>query len=409
MRKAGSFLIIVSLLLGISKGLLAQYQLTGSVSYNNDNSLPIPEVTLGLYDLQDGLVVSAETDDNGNYFFNNIPRGEYYLRSTTSIAPNLVDMQDAYTVLMYLLDKTELDEVQFQAADIDNNGTVTWDDYSFIVSNYLINGEPFPAGAWQFEEVYIDYTSRDAPPDTSDLWGITEGDVEGIWEPSGRELSIPDYSYYPVQVANNEIQIDVNSNYNDQIAGFNINLAYPSNQLNIIDVSGPDGNLNYVVDEDNGIIRIVWLDENMTGRISGDKLITLTVDTKTADFNGSTFELLDGSMIIDSKGKEIKDVEIKLPMLEKNMDVELSVTAYPNPVVNQLHFNVNLNESNSASISVYNANGQLMSKTEQVSLQKGEQLITIDTQKYNAGYYFYVVELLGDTKYRTTGQFVKSH
>lgn len=409
MKKAGKFLIIIALLFGFGNGLFAQYQLTGSVNYNSNDALPIPGVTLGLYNLQNALVVTTETDDNGNYFFNDIPNGEYYLRSSTNLAPNLVDMQDAYVVLMYLLNWYELDEIQYEAADIDNSGTVAWNDYFFIVTNYMLNGEAFPSGEWQFEEAYIDFTSRALEPDTTDLWGITEGDVEGIWEPSGRDLNILDYSYYPVQVASNEFQLDVNTNYNDKIAGFNVNLAYPANQLDIINIVGPDGNLNYVVDEENGIVRIIWLDENMTGRINGDNLITLTVETKSDEFENATIELLHGSMLIDAKGDVIKDVEIQLPMLEKNEDVEISVNTYPNPVVDQMHININTVEANNASISIYNASGKLVSQTNNISLENRAQLITVDTHSFKSGYYFYVVELLGSTKYRATGQFVKSH
>jgi len=280
--------------------------------------------------------------------------------------------------LTYLSDKGQLDEIQYEAADIDNNGIVNWDDYDYIVDDYLTLGEKFPAGVWQFEEVYVDFTSR-AAPDTSDLWGITEGDVEGMWEPSGRDINIIDFDHYAVQYTQSEFQIDITAN-NNNIAGFNFKLAYPSDQINIIDIAGPDNNLNYIVDEEHGMIKIVWLDENLTGRISGEQLLTLTVEAKSNNFNNSSFELMDGSTIIDSKGEELQDVEVQLPMLKASSDIELSVNTYPNPVVNQLHISVNLNEANSTSISIFNINGQLVSKTNSIILHKGEQTVSVDTQ-----------------------------
>ena len=410
MRKTGVFFLIIVLFFGFNNSLFAQYQLAGSVNYNGNDDLPIPEVTVGLYDLQDILVVSTETDENGNYFFSSIPSGAYHLRSSSNLEPETVDIQDSYLVLMSLLNWIELDEIQSQAADINNNGSVTWNDYFYIVSDYLTHGEAFPAGVWQFEEAYIDFTSREDPPDTTDLWGITEGDVEGMWEPSGRDLNILDYSYYPVQMANNEFQVDINTNYNNQIAGFSINVAYPANQLNIIDVTGPDGNLNYVVDEDNGFVKIIWLDENNSGRISGDKLLTLTVETKSSENENIAFELMHGSMLIDAKGKEIEDVEIQLPMLEKNQDIELSISsAYPNPFVDVVNINLNLDEANLASMSIFDVTGKLVLKTDNISLNKGEQSITVDTQSFKPGYYIYMIDLVGGTKYSATGQIVKSN
>lgn len=408
MKKTGVFSIIILLIFGVNINLIAQYQLTGSVNYNSNDTLPIPQVTLGLYDMSDDLVVSTVTDDDGVYFFDSIPSGAYYLRSTTNLDPDLVDLQDAHMVLMYLLNWIDFDDIQYEAADINNSGTVTWSDYFYIVINYMLYGQPFPAGDWQFEEAYVDFTSRENPPDTTKLWGISEGDVEGIWEPSGRDLNIFDFSHYPVQVASNEMQLEIKSNVSTEIAGFNINLAYPKDQINVLDVSGPDNNLKYVIDEENGIIKAIWLDENASRRVSGDKLITLTVEAKDSNFEIGSFEPLPGSLIMDTKGGEIENVEIQFPMLEKTMEFEIEVSTYPNPVQNELHVKLNLNENTSASIVIFDANGKLISTTDNIALNKGEQLFTVDTQSLNPGFYFYVVELNGATHFKTTGRIVKS-
>jgi len=111
---------------------------------------------------------------------------------------------------------------------------------------------------------------------------------------------------------------------------------------------------------------------------------------------------------MDAKGGEIKDVQIQLPMLEKMNEFEIEVSTYPNPVVNELHIKLNLNESTSASILIFDANGKLISTTENIALNKGEQQFTVDTQNLTSGYYFYVVELNGATHFKTTGRIVKS-
>ncbi|MCF6341390.1 MAG: T9SS type A sorting domain-containing protein [Bacteroidales bacterium] len=407
MKKSEVFLILIMLFSGVGNGVFAQNQLTGTVNYNGNDTLPIPEVTLGLYDMDDELVVSTETDDDGVYLFDNVPSGEYYLRSSVNYEPELVDIQDSYLVLMYLMNMYELDDIQYEAADIDNSGSVTWFDYFYIVTNYLLYGEPFPAGVWQFEEAYVDFTSR-VEPDTTNLWGITEGDVDGYWEPSGRDLKILNYTHYPVQLMGNEIKVKIKSSAKEQLAGFSINLAYPVSQLNIIDVVGPDKNLKYVLDEEKGLIRIVWMDEYNTGRINGDHLVSLVIETKSTEIERAAFELMPGSMLIDTKGGEIGDVEILLPMLEKNNAVELNVTTYPNPVVDRLNVQLNLNETNYGSVSIFDVSGKLVVKSDNISLSEGEQLISVDTQSLNPGSYFYVVELLGNTPFKASGQIVKS-
>ncbi|RLD43939.1 MAG: hypothetical protein DRI89_03860 [Bacteroidetes bacterium] len=408
MKNSGVFSIIILLFFGFLGTTSAQNRLTGLVNYNDNDTLPIPEVKLGLYDMQDVLIMSTETDDDGRYSFDSIPGGEYHLRSFSDLEPNLVDIQDSYLVLMYLLNWIELDDIQYEAADINNSGTVTWYDYFYIVINYLLHGEPFPAGVWQFEEAYIDFTSRDAPPDTTDLWGVTEGDVDGWWEPSGRDVSILNYSHYAVHVETGEFQLQVKSTVSDQIAGFSINITYPVDQLRILDVVGPDKNLNYFLDEKNGIVKIIWMDENNSGRISADNLISLVVESKNSDFESAAFELLPGSMLIDAKGCEIENVEIQLPLLEMNQEFELQVSTYPNPVINELHVRLNLIETANATISIFDVSGKLMSENNNLSLEKGEHLIAIDTEKFKPGYYFYIVDLSGNTTYTAKGKIIKS-
>ena len=66
-------------------------------------------------------------------------------------------------------------------------------------------------------------------------------------------------------------------------------------------------------------------------------------------------------------------------------------------------------EISTSSITVFDAAGKLMTEKNNISLNRGEQLITVDTEKFKPGHYFYVVELFGNTSYKTSGTIIKSY
>lgn len=408
--KKGLLVTMVALMV-LTGNVLSQNQLTGLITYGGDETKPLTEVDVGLYDLQEVLILSASTDYRGIYEFDSVPDGEYYLRSVTDAEPGGIDLQDAHYILRHLLGIEELNNIQYEAADVNNSGSVSWNDYFLILINYLLEGDPFPAGEWQFQEHYINLVARDNDNDTSNVWGISEGDVTIDWEPSGRSFAIMNSSLYQVEVENNEIQVEINSDYFDNISGFNLNLEYPTELIELTNIEGPDKNLKYKLDEENGLLSVIWLNELGRDRIvNGDQLLTLTIIAKNNIDAHAAFTLLPESMLLDANGEKLENAEIQLPQLNmKATSIEVEVAAYPNPVVDKLNITINVPVETQAGLKIYNLQGQVIDEIKDLRFTEGKQSLSVNTQNYKPGHYFYVINWdSGAENSRILGRFYRS-
>jgi len=405
----GLVTIIVLIAVLFASNAFAQNQVVGSVNYGNEEDAPLSNVQLGLYDEYDSLIMTSNTDLYGFYEFTDVPNGEYYLRSTTDQAPGEIDLSDAYFIMLHLFGMYDFTDVQFAAADVNNSNSVNWVDYIIIVINYLLEGEPFPAGEWQFDEHYINFSSR-AESDTVMVWGVGTGDVVIVWEPSGRSFGSLYSADYPVVTETNKFQIEVRSDYNKLIGGYNLNLGYPSDMINIVDIQGPDDNLKYHLNMESGLIKVIWLNENLqkNSSVHGDVLLTLTVESKKTNLEQGIFTLLPGGLILDQDGANIEDVEISLPLIKNAAIVDWNVTAYPNPVVDQLNFNFSMPQVTTADLFVYDSQGRMINEHNNISLAKGVQQFTLNTQTYKPGHYYYVITFGNDLQKRVHGRFYRS-
>ena len=189
-------------------------------------------------------------------------------------------------------------------------------------------------------------------------------------------------------------------------------LAFPANLIEVLDVKGPDDNLNYNIDNDEGIIKLSWLNElnGLNSFTEGDQLVTLTVQIKSNNYNEATFSLMPGTMVLDNLGEKVEILDIGLPVLmkDKEVDFEFQANTYPNPVVDKINFSLTLPNANYGSLYIYDLSGRLVNKMENLSLTEGPQVLTVNTQSFMAGHYFYVLELSGGSTHEVKGRFFKS-
>lgn len=340
-----------------------------------------------------------------------IPDGEYYLSPSTTLEAGGIDLYDALLVFYNISGWYELNEMQKEVADVDNDGVVSYADFVSIMVNYLLLGQSFPAGDWVFDDVEINFSSRSSSNDTISTWATSTGDVEGVWIPSGRDIAYLNNSYYESQSSEQNSTYSIKSDYNGIVNGFNLNLAYASDEINILSINGPDENFTYSIDDVNGEIKVAWLNENRGSSIvNGDDLFEVEVEYLNEIENSvkEIFTLLPEGTVLDYENNKMGDIEIKLPLLQNKQTVNVTVDAYPNPVVNMLNFNIQLNKQDQASLSVYNLNGKLVSYTENIVLHKGEQTVSFSVVDLVPGNYVYSFSLYGDSAKNIKGRFVKS-
>ena len=402
--------LIIAMFL-IFNSVTAQNQISGVVNYHDNPSNPLPDVTLELYDTDNNIVATSFSNINGEFAFLDIPNGQYSLRSSTSLPVGDINLVDASLILQYLFGWITFNDIEFEAADVNDNGRITFGDYVTIIVNYFMGGNSFPAGDWQFIDINVDLTSR-AYADSVDVCGTSTGDVEGVWLPGGRSVDLITENQYITEIDKEEVELEIGSSYNDLISGFNLNLTYPVNLIEITDVKGPDENFHFNIDKNTGMLKVIWLDESQKPgtRFFGETLFRV----KVKQTNNSTqnkegiFSLLEGGMVLDNKSKQIDEISITLPKITTAGNrLELEISSYPNPVMNNLNLKITSPVSNSANIFIYDLSGRLVQQVNNANIYKGTQLINLNVKDLPSGQYLYKVNLQGDKNIR--GRFQKAN
>jgi len=148
--------------------VIAQNTITRTIKYHDEEGLPLAGVHVELYDLNNTLLQSTYTDDNGVYVFNDVENGTYKITHNYDAVYTNVNMGDATLIMLYLNGLYEFTPLEAIAADVDGDGEITWADYDFLMVDYGINGDPFPAGDWAFSEVIVDLGAKDTEEDDTE-------------------------------------------------------------------------------------------------------------------------------------------------------------------------------------------------------------------------------------------------
>ncbi len=393
--------------------ILAQNQIVGTVNYHDDPNAPVPAVVIDLFDMNNNLIQTTTTNDNGEYAFANIPNGSYYMVSSTSLDPGQVTLQDAFLIMMHLFGLYDFTDYEFAAADVNGSGTITWSDYFMVLINYILQGQPFPIGEWQFQSVQIDFNSRTlGTTDTATVWATGSGDLEGIWNPTGRSLALVSSNVAESITLSNDIQrVEITSNYPELISGFNLHINYPSNLMTITGVEGPDDNLSYAIED--GLLKVIWMDEseNAGSHVYGDHLCTLLV-SQNSKAPASGVEIMttnDEGMVLNNRGVAVEGIEINLPAI-KSGEFSSSVEAevYPNPVVNQLNINIRTSREEAATLTIFDISGSKVHQSDW-DLNTGEnQVISMEASYLTPGTYTYQITSNHSKNTIASGRFFKS-
>lgn len=393
--------------------IFAQNQLVGTVNYHDDPAFPMPEVSMHLLDMNNNLIQSTITNDYGEYAFDSIPDGSYYLSSGTTLDPGEVTLQDAFLIMMHLFGLYNFTDYEFAAADVNGSGAITWSDYFIVLINYLLQGQPFPVGEWQFEPVQLEFTSARTlgTADTANVWATGSGDLEGIWLPSGRSLAmVTGLEGEHLQLNTETLSIPINSNYSELMSGFSITLSYPADLVTINNVQGPDGNLNYAITDNQ--ISIIWMDESERAgaHFYGDLLCTLEVSARIGNTNEATgsFKLEEQGMVLDAQGMAV-ETEIRLPAVKiAASGIQTTTGVFPNPVRDNIEIRFEPTVESNFEVHIINTVGQTVKIENYSSSTHYTQSIQLSVGQLKSGIYTYLVKSNNTDNVVASGRFYKS-
>ena len=381
------FFIIVS-----NNIMLSQNSITGFVTYHNDLSKPLDGVIVHLYDMSDNVVLSCITNSDGEYLISNIPSDEYNLRVSTTFNLDNPDLMDAYLIFMYMTGSMTLDEAQLSAADINENGEITGFDFAHVLSS-LVNGNFTTYSGWEFNEYHIDYTASTNASDSLDFWGTQDGDVDSSWDPSGRIPNILNFNNSQPRSLESGLQIiPVGTEFNGIVSGFNLNINYPSDIIEIVNVIGPDNEMLFNVNKIEGTIKVTWINiDNSRFDLTGDYLFSIEVKRIDFKYSGKLdFILSSGGMILDERGKNISDINIILPSLSVFSNI-YNVDVYPNPVVDNIILDINIPEKDYFNIKIFGLTGNIVYDLNTSLIDAGKNTVNINIDFLESGQYTYLI------------------
>lgn len=369
--------------------VIAQNTITRTIKYHDEEGLPLAGVHVELYDLNNTLLQSTYTDDNGVYVFNDVENGTYKITHNYDAVYTNVNMGDATLIMLYLNGLYEFTPLEAIAADVDGDGEITWADYDFLMVDYGINGDPFPAGDWAFSEVIVDLGAKDTEEDDTE-YGNNIGDVAGAWIPWDSDLNFLKHSYSQVVVEEGiASHLTVNLTENLDFSGMGLTITYPEEYINIVSAECPFEGANVAVN--NGTIKITWTSRTASSiqLQKGSAILNLEVIANNLQSNEIKFHVTNSSEFNSLDGTILKNANIELPSVSLNQSAIINNGNYPNPVVENTTFHFTLAQNSNVNIKIYNTNGQLVKENGNKSFSKGHNSITINKGNLNKGVYIY--------------------
>ena len=145
-----SVILILVLVVNVT---YAANDLTGRVIYHNAEETPLEGVAVHLNDLEGVLLQTTFSNDVGYFSFSGLESGTYKITATSDNAPpSVVNLLDVSLLIDYLNSQEALDPLEEEAADVNGNSEIDNEDLIFLLENWYLHGESFPAGNWVFEE-----------------------------------------------------------------------------------------------------------------------------------------------------------------------------------------------------------------------------------------------------------------
>lgn len=384
------FSVMISALLLIPIQAFSQADVTGAVYYHMNPNRPVPLVDLDLIDANGNVAATATTALNGTYLFPNVPYGTYTLHATTEISAGGVNMADATIIFLHLLGFYPLNPVQQMAADVDGNGSVTWNDYWTVVIGWFIQGYPFPAGPWVFQDVTFNHTG--AKTNVPVLGGSSSGDVNGTFVPTTRDYAAIEVNYTETAISSNLV-VEISANEVSEAAAMGMIIRYPESMVEVTSVSSQLGDINYSVK--NGEIRINWLSQEAAEKAVNNNLPVVTINAETRDnLKGESirFELDPATHFSNLKG-ELIGTTYTLPVFKSTAGYLQA--NYPNPFSGSTSIAYTVPAEGKVNVSLYNQQGQMVRTLVNDNMKAGSYQINFNSAGLEPGVYYYTLKVNG--------------
>lgn len=381
--------LLVVLSLGITSTYAGGVNYSAYVVYGENFQSPMPSIVANLYNANGEYVATTTTGTDGIFAFENLNAGESYsVHFSTDLAPFGVDLADAFMLLNYLRGNVELSELQLSAADVNGDSQVNFSDFYFILSQWYLRGEEFPAGDWVFPvwtftpsafKSSADETGPDGP-----ITIVSQSDISTDVPPVIKEAltvvnKVKQFSYTESQY---EINLPISFVTNQRIYGMGLEMAFNNSDIEIVGIDTKLNNADYMIE--GNAFKLSWISNTGESFTANQDILKLIVRVNGSDDVEAILNVLAEAQFVGEGGDLLQNVKLNMPQLKKAM-MEVSVgNPYPNPGNSEVNFSINQAYAESVIVEIYNLSGQLV---KQINATPKNSKITISTSDLPNGSY----------------------
>jgi len=390
--------IISSMNNGLLK-ILPDTRASGYFYYDNLNSTRLNNLKVFLK--QNSVVIdSAVTDNEGNYFFNHLPDGSYTYNVISSRPWGGGNSTDALLIRRYTVGLHSLSGLRLQCADVNGSNTVNTTDGLLIKRRVTGLISSFTADDWFFENTSLIISGNNI---VKNIKGITAGDVNGSYNPSGIWKDGQIYAVSKggkiVELINDELKYPIYCNTETSIGAITLFLSYPADLIEVTGIESRVSDLLYSIS--NGSISIAWESMEEIKFSYGEPILNLKIKLKDRNKSipAALIEVLEGSEIADPEGNVINGIVLNIPEFGNVIPTEFTLKQnYPNPFNPSTTINYELPEEGLVHLELYNLIGEKISDLVNDRQNAGAYKIEWNGEGKPSGIYFYRININGTTK-----------
>ena len=359
-------------------------QVAGAIVYQGTR-IPVPGANINLLGQQS---ITANSDENGNFNFNQLPFGDYILKPKKhSDQGRSISPFDAALILQHVAGITQLTPYQRIAADVSGDGTVTAFDAALIMRYSVKLETKFPVmkdslDSWDFvpTNFALNDTNWTSQPDSlfyaplaenqfnQDFIGIVYGDVSQNWISPGMQFN-PLYKqrmFAAIQLGNPKlsdagiIDVPIHVRHTTAVHAIEIEMEFPEKDFELVNIKQSDLSKEFLLNyhNKNGRLKIALAGaQPITGM---GQLLDLQFKVK-----GAAQPDLPGKIVLGNAW--FNDEEVYILASDNGFKaaapqrLELSPN-FPNPFNQETVFRISIPEMRDSKISlvIYNINGQVV-------------------------------------------------
>jgi hypothetical protein len=394
------------------------YTVSGTLNYNNAESTPLSQATLGISET--GAITN--TNSNGNYSFPYLSAGTYTLRLAGIGKPvGDINSTDAAQVNYWSANQTSVEHVKFMSGDVSDNNFINATD-ALKIQNYFVSGTPFdrtqtsgsPWVCWKSGDIIQNNSDPNASENqiqvtcsnnvTVNLLAQIIGDFNGSYvpvTPARSSISSLHLLYYETTRAGagDVVQFQLRMIQPASVGAVSLILKFPANLMEVTGVTMKDPADGLSWSASDGELRIGWNSLQPQHIGFNDELLTIKGKTTREFGHGDRIilELVDDRLneLADENYKVMQDVILGVNEVEFSVNGfdgipssgVLTIKCYPNPFNDLATITCYMPEDGHVILQLTDVTGHLVAKLVDEPRNKGSFSVPLDMNKLVPGIY----------------------